>query len=141
MNQSPQVVTRRALLKRRRRSITFTSPIRVTFMAALISASGAVLAALAPNLSIAYTGFIILGLGVSVIVPMTFAIVGEVVPIAHRAHAIARVTAMGYTGFFIGPPMMGFLSEWHGLSASFLFIGCSLLLVPAIVLVLARRVH
>ena len=122
-------------------TLRFTSPIGVTFVAALVSASGAILAALAPNLSSAYSGFIILGLGVSVIVPMTFAIVGKLVPIEHRANAIARVTALGYTGFFIGPPMMGFLSEWKGLNASFLFIGFSLLLVPAIVLVLARRIR
>lgn len=121
--------------------VRFTSPIGVTFIAAIISASGAILAALASSLSIAYTGFIILGLGVSVIVPMTFAIVGKVVPIERRANAIARVTAMGYTGFFIGPPMMGFLSEWKGLNASFLFIGFSLLLVPVIVLMLSHRIR
>ena len=84
-------------------------------------------------------GRVILGLGVSVIVPMCFAIVGAMVSEQARTQAIARTAAFGYAGFFIGPPAMGFLSEWFGLSASFAFIGLSLLLVPILGLFLVRR--
>lgn len=117
----------------------FFTPIRISAIAAVISASGAFIAALATSVSMAYVGFIILGLGVSVIVPMCFAIVGAMVSEQARTQAIARTAAFGYAGFFIGPPAMGFLSEWFGLSASFAFIGLSLLLVPILGLFLVRR--
>lgn len=116
-------------------------PIGVTMIAAAISAAGSLMAALASSVGIAYAGFIVLGLGVSVIVPMTFVIVGRIVPVERRGQAIARVTALGYAGFFIGPPMMGFLSEWKGLGVSFAFIAISLMSIPAMLLVLSRRVR
>lgn len=122
-------------------AVRFTAPARVTIIAAIVSAVGSFLAAFAPSLGIAYAGFIILGFGVSVIVPMTFVIVGQVIPVERRSRAISRVTAMGYAGFFVGPPMMGFLAEWKGLNASFFFIGCSLLLIPVMSWALARRVR
>ena len=122
-------------------AVRFTGPAGVTFAAAIVSAVGSFLAAFASSLGVAYAGFIILGFGVSVIVPMTFVIVGQVIPVERRSRAIARVTAMGYAGFFVGPPVMGFLSEWKGLSASFFFIGCSLLLIPVMSWALARRVR
>jgi len=117
----------------------FYAPLGISAIAAVVSASGAFIAALASSVSMAYVGFVILGLGVSVIVPMCFAIVGAMVSEDARTQAIARTAAFGYAGFFIGPPAMGFLSEWFGLSASFAFIGASLLLVPVLGLFLARR--
>lgn len=98
--------------------------------AAVLSACGAVLAALAPNLAVAYAGFAVLGLGVSVTVPMAYAQVGRDVDEAARTLAIARISVIGYMGFFVGPPIMGFLSQGFGLSASFGFIAGLLLVIP-----------
>lgn len=101
---------------------------------------GAVIAALSPSIWVAYLGFAILGLGVSVVAPMAYAWIGRMVPNRHRSHAISRISVVGYTGFFIGPPMMGFLSEWFGLWASFLTIGGILFLVPLVLVpILSRR--
>jgi len=119
----------------------FYSPIGISVLAAVVSALGSFIAALATTVSMAYVGFIVLGLGVSVIVPMCFAIVGALVSEQARTQAIARTAAFGYAGFFVGPPAMGFLSEWFGLSAAFVFIGASLLLVPVLGLILVRRMN
>ncbi|MCK0149563.1 MFS transporter [Marivita sp. S6314] len=101
---------------------------------------GAIIAATAPTLWIAYLGFAIIGLGVSVVAPMAYAWIGRMVPNSHRSHAISRISVVGYTGFFIGPPMMGFLSEGFGLWASFLTIGLILFVVPLVLVpVLSRR--
>jgi hypothetical protein len=46
---------------------------------------------------------------------------------------------LGYSGFFIGPPLMGFLSEGFGLAVSFSAIGFVLLLVPVVLVPLVQR--
>ncbi|WP_342745311.1 MFS transporter [Puniceibacterium sediminis] len=115
------------------------SEARVIFWAALVAATGALLAAHAPTLSLAYAGFAILGAGVSVLAPMAFAWIGRMVPARHRTKAISRVSVVGYAGFFIGPPLMGFLSEGFGLQASFSAIALGLLIVPALLIPALHR--
>ena len=80
----------------------------------------------------AYLGFAILGFGVSVIAPLAFALTGQMVRARDRALAISRVAVIGYLGFFIGPPVMGFVSEGFGLRASFALIALVLVSVPAL---------
>ncbi len=108
--------------------------------AAVTAGIGACIAATAPSLGVAYVGFSILGLGVSVIAPMAYAWIGRMVPNRYRSHAISRISVVGYAGFFVGPPLMGFLSEGFGLAVSFLTIGGILFAVPLLLVpVLARR--
>ena len=108
-------------------------------IAALLTAFGALVAAWAQNLAMAYTGFAMLGLGVSVMAPMAFAWVGRMVPVDRRALAISRLTVVGYTGFFVGPPMMGGLSQLFGLQVSFTAVAVLMLLVPLVLVPLVRR--
>jgi MFS family permease len=96
---------------------------------AALSALGAILAAQAMGPWMVYLGFGLLGFGVSVMVPMLFSHVGNVIPEAQRSAAISRVAVIGYFGFFIGPPMMGFLSEWGSLRVSFTAIALMLVCV------------
>jgi len=121
--------------------LKFLTPTGLIHGAAITSALGAFIAAAASSVAVAYFGFVVLGLGISVIVPMGFAVLGQVVSEASRTKAIARAAAFGYVGFFIGPPIMGFLSEWRGLSASFTFVGVALLLVPLLTMPLAKRIR
>ncbi|WP_371037264.1 MULTISPECIES: MFS transporter [unclassified Rhodosalinus] len=97
--------------------------------AAGFAAAGAGLAAWAPGLGWAYLGFAAMGLGVSVIVPLALALVGRGAG-ERRMRAISLASAIGYTGFFLGPPAMGFLSEWQGLWLSFLAVAGALALIP-----------
>lgn len=107
--------------------------------AAVTAGIGACIAATAPTLMVAYAGFSILGLGVSVMAPMAYAWIGRMVPNRYRSHAISRISVVGYAGFFIGPPLMGFLSEGFGLSTSFLVIGVLLFGVTLFLLPLLTR--
>ena len=105
--------------------------------ACLLAAFGLVLAGIAPGLSVAYLGFGLAGLGVSVIAPLTLALVGRVVPPDARLAAISRVSVLGYGAFFLGPPLMGFTSEFFGLRAGFILVAAimvatALLLLPAL---------
>ena len=90
------------------------SATRVIFWSALVTSAGAVLAAIAPVPLVAYAGFATLGLGVSTIAPMLLSLVGRMARDADRAFVISRVTTIGYMGFFIGPPIMGFVAEGFG---------------------------
>ena len=63
-------------------------------------------------------GFLLVGLGVSCFVPMIFLLASKnaEVPIGT---AVSSVSLLGYVGFLIGPPIIGYLSENFGLQAAF----------------------
>lgn len=106
---------------------------------AAVAAVGAIIAAYAPSLALAYIGFALLGTGLSVIVPMSFAWVGKHLPAKQRAYGISRLSVIGYAGFFMGPPIMGFVSEAAGLSASFTVIAVLMVIVPVVLVPLTAR--
>lgn len=101
-------------------------------IAAVVAAIGIAIAASAQSLMVAYIGFGILGLGVSVIAPMAYSAVGKRVSNQQRVHAITRISVIGYLGFFIGPPMMGGLSEAFGLYVSFYAVAVILLCITVV---------
>ncbi|MEZ5913433.1 MAG: MFS transporter [Paracoccaceae bacterium] len=110
------------------------------FGAVLTASFGAVAAGLAPNLAIAYLGLTLMGLGVSVVAPVAFAVVGRTAARGQRARAIARATMLGYCGFFFGPPLLGALAQVFGLGAAFLATALLLLaLLPVIPVFLRAR--
>ncbi|MFJ9829138.1 MFS transporter [Streptomyces sp. NPDC101160] len=87
------------------------------FGAVLVVRCGAVLAALgfavvaaAPGAWVGMAGFTILGLGLSVIVPQTFAAAGRLFPGASDA-AVARLNVFNYVGFLVGSPLVGALGD------------------------------
>lgn len=114
----------------------------VVIGASIISAIGAVIAALAPTPMVAYLGFGILGLGVSVIGPMGLALVGKLVPPHLRTEAISRTAVIGFSGFFFAPMLMGLMSEAFGLRVAFLGVaGLLILALPLALLVKGQPQH
>lgn len=110
--------------------------------ACVMSAFGLALAGAAPTLWVAYLGFGLGGLGISVLAPLTLALVGRIVPPKARLAAISRASVLGYGAFFVGPPLMGYTSEIFGLRAAFFVVSGVLLLACAtIVPALARGVR
>ena len=102
---------------------------RLTRWGALIGAGGMVLVGLAPTPLVAYGGLVIAGLGGSVIAPTAFAVIGRLSDPNRRALMIARATALGYMGYFFGPPVLGFVSEALGLRAALVAMAAVILLV------------
>ncbi len=107
-------------------------------VAMAVSACGLVVAGMAGSVGLALAGFALAGLGISVVAPLTLALVGRTVDPAARLKAISRVSVLGYGAFFMGPPLMGFIAEGFGLRASFgliavLLVVASVVLVPALV--------
>lgn len=105
--------------------------------ASLVAAAGLVIAGAAPTLMIAYLGFALTGLGISVVAPLALALIGRIVPPKARLTAISRASALGYAAFFVAPPLMGLTSEVFGLRAGFWVIAvlltfCIGVLIPAL---------
>ncbi|MGW5777024.1 MFS transporter [Streptomyces sp. NPDC003863] len=87
------------------------------FGAVVVVRAGAVLAALgfaavaaAQGAWAGIAGFTVLGLGLSVIVPQTFAAAGRLFPGASDA-AVARLNVFNYVGFLVGSPLVGALGD------------------------------
>lgn len=114
------------------------SEVQVVSWAALISAGGALIVAVAPVPAVAYLGFGIMGLGVSVIGPMGLALVGRMVPAALRTEAISRAAVMGFSGFFFAPILMGLISQAFGLRIAFGTVAGLLLLALPLAAILRR---
>jgi MFS family permease len=113
------------------------SSLRLLLIGAAISACGALAVAFAASPFLAYVGFIVMGIGSSVIAPTAFTLVGTMAAPEARARAVARATMLGYAGYFVGPPLVGLIAGGFGLRAAFVFtaalLGFVWLLAPLLV--------
>ncbi|MFI7291104.1 MFS transporter [Streptomyces anulatus] len=97
----------------------------------LLAAGGFAVVALAPGARVGMLGFTMLGFGLCVIVPQTFAAAGRMFP-GNSDAAVARLNIFNYVGFLVGSPLVGALGDaWSYRGA---------MLVP-MVLVLATLVY
>ena len=108
----------------------FMPPMTVAVAAALATAAGGVIAAAAPTVGIAYLGFALIGLGVSVIGPLGIAEAGRRAAPGGRTAAVARTAVIGFGGFLVGPPIMGLVSgafslRWAIGLVAVLALGCA----------------
>ena len=115
------------------------NPYRLLAGGAVIACIGALIAASAVSPVMAYAGFIVMGLGSSVIAPTAFSLVGKLAAPEARARAVARATLWGYFGYFFGPPMLGFIAGTFGLRMAFVFAAAMLLVVLALLPVMSRN--
>ncbi|MEM1351071.1 MAG: MFS transporter [Pseudomonadota bacterium] len=107
---------------------------RMMRFACLLSVIGLVLVASATGLWMAYAGFALAGLGLSVVAPLALASLGRTVPPEVRLVAITRASVLGYGAFFIGPPLMGLTAELFGLRMGFAVIAALMLLTVVLIL-------
>jgi hypothetical protein len=84
--------------------------VRTARFGSLVAASGVFCAIAAPSVRWALPGFAAAGAGFSVIVPLAFGAGGRVEGISPGA-GVATVTGLGYIGFLIGPPAIGFTAQ------------------------------
>ncbi len=81
---------------------------------AFLASIGLAVALLWPSVVTVLLGFFTVGLGVSTVVPIVFSAAGNT-PGVNPSMGIAMATTIGYTGFFVGPPVIGFLSDACGM--------------------------
>ncbi|MEV0282397.1 MFS transporter [Streptomyces sp. NPDC050610] len=92
------------------RGVRRFGPVAVVRVGAVVAACGFGVVAVAPGPWAGMLGFTILGLGLCVIVPQTFAAAGRLFPGATDT-AIARLNIFNYVGFLIGSPLVGALGD------------------------------
>jgi MFS family permease len=69
----------------------------------------------------ALPGFALAGVGYSSIIPLVFAAGGKIRNIGEGA-GVATVSGLGYIGFLVGPPVIGFISQLTSLRIGLAFI-------------------
>ena len=87
----------------------------------VISTTGLLLAVIFPNIYTATLGFLLVGIGVSSVVPLVIALAGKSKTLPPGV-AIAAVSTVGFLGFLMGPPVIGFIAEAMSLRWSFTLI-------------------
>lgn len=98
----------------------------------IIISSGMFISVIFPYLVPATLGFMMVGIGVSGIVPMVYSIAGTNTKVSPGI-ALAMVSGVSYFGFLMGPPLIGYISALSSLRYSYAVIGCFGLLITFIV--------
>ncbi|WP_440085596.1 MFS transporter [Streptosporangium sp. LJ11] len=99
-------------------------PAPVVRVGAVIAAVGTLGVVVAPGVAVAVVSFGLIGVGLSVIAPLSFSAAGRMG--AGAETAIARVNMFNYVGFLVGAAVVGTLNDTVGIRVAF---------VPAAVLV------
>lgn len=94
---------------------------RILKMSGLIILTGLMLAVIFPGIVMATIGFLLVGIGVSSVVPMVFSLAGKSKTIPPSV-ALASVSSIGFLGFLMGPPLIGFIAQASSLRWSFAVI-------------------
>jgi predicted MFS family arabinose efflux permease len=118
--------------------IARVQPVRLLQGGAVIAAAGALIAAAAGSPAVAYAGFVVMGIGASVLAPTALSLVGRLATPEARARAIARATVIGYGGYFFGPPLLGFIAGSFGLRFAFATAAAALMAVLVLAPALRR---
>jgi MFS family permease len=92
---------------------------RILQLSGLLATAGLLLAILQPQMIPALVGFLLVGMGVSSVVPMVYSAAGKSKTMA-AGTAITAVSTLGFMGLLIGPPIIGFIAEASNLRGSFL---------------------
>ena len=87
----------------------------------IFSVSGLAIVLLFATTGATLIGLFLVGLGLATIVPIVYSSAGNMKGIDPSV-GIAMATTIGYTGFFVGPPTIGFLSDAYGLRIGLGFV-------------------
>ena len=82
---------------------------------------GLMMAVLVPTLVVATIGFMLVGFGVSSVVPIVYSKAGQSKTM-HPGQALAAVSTVGFAGFLAGPPLIGFIAQATNLQWSFALV-------------------
>lgn len=87
----------------------------------LMVAAGLLISVAFPTIITATLGFMLVGLGVSTIIPLLYGETGRTKTMSPGS-AITAVSSVGFLGFLFGPPMIGYISEVTNLRWAFALV-------------------
>jgi len=90
---------------------------KILQISGLLTTSGLLTAILFPWLFPAIGGFLLVGAGVSSVIPLVYSAAGRS-KVLSPGVALAAVSTIGYLGFLFGPPFIGFIAQAFNLRVS-----------------------
>ncbi len=87
----------------------------------ILTTAGLLLAVIQPTLIPSLIGFLLIGMGVSSVVPIVASAAGKS-KVLSPGTALTAVSSLGFMGLLIGPPIIGFIAQATSLRVSFLAI-------------------
>jgi MFS family permease len=103
------------------RYVTKYGVTRILKLSGISIFSGLMLAVIFPDIITATIGFLLVGIGVSSVVPMVYSLAGKSKKMLPGV-ALATVSSISFLGFLIGPPIIGFIAQISSLRWSFALI-------------------
>jgi MFS family permease len=94
---------------------------RVLQGSGIVIVAGLLTAVLLPQLVPATIGFLLVGFGVSSVVPLVYSAAGKSKAMSPGV-ALTAVSTIGFLGFLLGPPVVGFMAQAFSLRWSFTLI-------------------
>ena len=94
-----------------------------------------ILAVALPGVAVSSIGFLLVGAGVSTVVPTCYSLAGKSRRMS-SGMAIATVSTIGFFGFLMGPPLIGYIAHASSLRWSLATMAC----IGMLVTILAPRV-
>ncbi len=108
---------------------------KMLIMSGVLTASGLMIAVILPYFFTAIFGFMLVGLGVCSVVPLVYSAAGTT-KLMSPGMALATVSTIGYLGFLLGPPLIGYVAQLSSLSVSFTMIA----VMGALIAVMSSRI-
>lgn len=107
---------------------------RVTMMriCGICVTAGLLLSVLLPTIVACVPGFMLVGFGVSVMVPSVYSLAGQASK-QPPGQALALTAAISYFGFLMGPPLIGNIAQLTGLRVSFAVIALFGLVISLVI--------
>ncbi|WP_106526364.1 MFS transporter [Chitinophaga niastensis] len=94
---------------------------KMLLLSGILTATGLMVAVIFPYFLTAMFGFMLVGAGVSAVVPLVYSAAGRSTVLS-PGMALATVSTIGYLGFLFGPPLIGFVAQATSLGVSFSMI-------------------
>ena len=92
---------------------------KILFCSGVLITSGFFICFILPFIYSTIFGYILIGIGVSCVVPLVFSIAGRSTKLSSGS-ALTSISTIGYLGFLLVPPMVGFISEFLSMKWAFL---------------------
>jgi len=105
---------------------------RVIQICGFLAITGISIAVIYPNLLLTTIAFMIIGLGVSSIVPIVYSTAGKKTKIP-TGLALTIVSSISLFGFLLGPPIIGYISHATNLRYSYTFVGLFAILIIVLI--------
>ena len=104
---------------------------QILLISGVFITAGFLICFLLPFIYPTIVGYFLIGIGVSCVVPLIFSIAGKSKGLSN-GNALTSISTIGYLGFLIVPPMVGFISEILSMKWAFLimaFLGVIMILM------------